>query len=161
MPSFSLKNKVCVHYTGSFTTGEVFDTTYGRTPLTYVEGNHEVVPGFEAAVLTMQPGEKKKVRVPAKNAYGERDPMLLMAMPTIEIPHYDDLVVGSLIYLMDERGYQRLARVVRVQDDGETVFDFNHPMAGQDLDYEIELLSREPVEDVPRSADEQGEAHHA
>ncbi len=153
MANFSLKNKVCVHYTGSFTSGEVFDTTAGRAPLTYIEGNHEVVPGFEAAVATMQPGEKKKVRVPAKNAYGERDPMLLMTMPTEMIPRSDDLVAGQMIYLMDERGYQRLARVVRVQDDGETVFDFNHPMAGSDIDYEIELVSREPVEDAEGAGD--------
>ena len=59
MQDFSLKHRVTVHYTGSFEDGEVFDTTEGRTPLTYVEGNHEVVPGFEVAVLGMEPGEKK------------------------------------------------------------------------------------------------------
>ena len=61
MSDFSLKHKVCVHYTGSFDDGEVFDTTRGRTPLTYIEGNHEVVPGFEMAVLSMKPGETKSV----------------------------------------------------------------------------------------------------
>ncbi len=71
---FSLKHRVTVHYTGSFEDGEVFDTTIGRTPLTYVEGNHEVVPGFEIAVLGMEPGEKKTVRLEPKDAYGEHDP---------------------------------------------------------------------------------------
>lgn len=148
MAGFSLKNTVTVHYTGRFSsTGAVFDTTEGRTPLTYVEGNHEVVPGFEAAVMSMEPGEKKTVHLEPEQAYGKRDPMLLMSMPTVNIPRYDELVVGSMIYLMDETGYQRLARVVRVQDDGETVFDFNHPMAGEALDFDLELLSREPYED--------------
>lgn len=155
MATFSLKNKVCVHYSGRFDDGEVFDSTFDRTPLTYIEGNHEVVPGFEAAVAGMQPGERKTVRVEAKNAYGERDPMLVMTMPTQRIPNYDDLVVGSMIYLMDETGYQRLARVVRVQDDGETVFDFNHPMAGCAITYDIELISREPAE----AEGEDGENH--
>ncbi|MBM6682658.1 MULTISPECIES: FKBP-type peptidyl-prolyl cis-trans isomerase [Collinsella] len=147
MPNFSLKNKVTVHYTGRFDDGGVFDTTEGREPLTYVEGAHEVVPGFEAAVAGMQPGEKKTVTLAPAQAYGERRADLICSMPTVEIPNYDDLVVGQLIYLMNSDGYQRLARVLRVQDDGETVFDFNHPMAGCTLTFDLELVSREPVEE--------------
>lgn len=147
MPNFSLKNKVTVHYTGRFDDGGVFDTTEGREPLTYVEGVHEVVPGFEAAVAGMQPGEKKTVTLAPAQAYGERRADLICSMPTVEIPNYDDLVVGQLIYLMNSDGYQRLARVLRVQDDGETVFDFNHPMAGCTLTFDLELVSREPVEE--------------
>ncbi|MDY2777375.1 MAG: FKBP-type peptidyl-prolyl cis-trans isomerase [Collinsella sp.] len=145
MPTNSLKHQVTVHYTGSFEDGEVFDTTKGRTPLTYIEGDHEVIPGFEAAVLSMEPGESKRVRIEPRNAYGERSADLLYMMPTIEIPNYDDLVVGQMIHLMNGEGYQQLARVVKVEDDGMTVFDFNHPMAGHTLVFELELLSREPV----------------
>ena len=143
MSDFSLKHTVTVHYTGSFDDGEVFDTTQGRTPLIYVEGNHEVVPGFEAAVLSMEPGEKKRVHLEPCEAYGERRMELLYTMPTVEIPNYDDLVVGEMIYLMNDEGYQQLARVVKVEDDGMTIFDFNHPMAGCGLNFELELLSRE------------------
>ncbi len=157
MADFSLKHVVTVHYTGSFDDGEVFDTTRGRTPLTFVEGNHEVVPGFEAAVMSMEPGETKKVHLEPKDAYGERSAALVYYMPTIQIPNYDDLVVGEMIYLMDSDGYQQLARVVKVEDDGDTIFDFNHPMAGCALNFEIELLSREPY--VPEAADKGGEAH--
>lgn len=144
---FSLKHRVTVHYTGSFEDGEVFDTTIGRAPLTYVEGNREVVPEFEVAVLGMQPGEKKTVQLAPKEAYGEHDPRLLYVMPTIEIPNYEDLVPGQLIYLMNDEGHQQLARVIRVADDGDTLFDFNHPMAGHALTFELELLSREPYTD--------------
>lgn len=143
MADFALKHVVTVHYTGSFDNGEVFDTTIGRTPLTYVEGNHEVIPGFEAAVLSMKPGEKKSVHLEPKDAYGERSAHLIYSMPTIEIPNYDDLVVGEMIYLMNADGYQQLARVAKVEDDGDTIFDFNHPMAGCALNFELELLSRE------------------
>lgn len=146
MADFSLKHKVTVHYTGSFEDGEVFDTTEGRTPLTYIEGNHEVVPGFERAVLGMEPGEKKRVRIEPKEAYGERNPALLYSMPTMQIPNYDELVAGQMIYLMNGEGYQQLARVVRIQDDGDTVFDFNHPMAGHTLTFDLELIAREPLE---------------
>lgn len=144
MSDFSLKHHVTVHYTGSFEDGEVFDTTEGRAPLTYVEGNREVVPGFEAAVLAMEPGERRTVTLQPREAYGEHDPRLLYVMPTIEIPNYEDLVPGQLIYLMNGEGYQQLARVIRVADDGNTLFDFNHPMAGRTLTFDLELLSREP-----------------
>ena len=146
MSDFSLKNRVTVHYTGSFDDGEVFDTTEGREPLAYVEGAHEVVPGFEAAVAGMQPGEKKHIHLEPKDAYGERTPELVYHMPTIEIPNYDDLVVGQMIYLMNGEGYQQLARVLRVEDDGDTYFDFNHPMAGSAINFDLELISREPVD---------------
>lgn len=151
MANFSLTNKVTVHYTGRFEDGEVFDTTEGRAPLTYTEGAHEVVPGFEAAVAGMLPGEKKTVTLEPREAYGERTPDLIYTMPTEEIPDYDKLVVGQLIYLMNSEGVQRLARVLRVQDDGETVFDFNHPMAGCTLTFDLELVSREPVESEEES----------
>jgi len=144
---FSLRNQVTVHYTGSFDDGSVFDTTEGRAPLTYVEGAHEVVPGFEAAVAGMQPGERRRVHLEPAEAYGERRGELIYHMPTIEIPNYDELVVGEMIYLMNHEGYQQLARVLKVEDDGETFFDFNHPMAGCALNFELELLSREPVRD--------------
>ncbi len=153
MGPISLRNKVTVNYTGRFAgTGEVFDTTEGREPLVYVEGAHEVVPGFELAVISMEPGERKTVRLEASQAYGERRPELLRSMPTEEIPNYQDLDVGGMIYIMDETGYQRLARVVQVQDDGVTVFDFNHPMAGRALEFDLELVSREPVEGVATDA---------
>ena len=144
MSDFSLKHRVTVHYTGSFEDGEVFDTTEGRAPLTYVEGNREVVPGFEAAVLAMEPGERRTVTLQPREAYGEHDPRLLYVMPTIEIPNYEELVPGQLIYLMNGEGYQQLARVIRVADDGNTLFDFNHPMAGRTLTFDLELLSRKP-----------------
>ena len=152
MSGFSLKNRVTVHYTGSFDDGEVFDTTEGREPLAYVEGAHEVVPGFEAAVAGMQPGEKKHIHLEPKDAYGERTPELVYHMPTIEIPNYDDLVVGQMIYLMNGEGYQQLARVLRVEDDGDTYFDFNHPRAGSAINFDLELISREPV-DAEKSKD--------
>lgn len=153
MSDYALKHAVTVHYTGSLDDGEVFDTTQGRMPLTYVEGNHEVVPGFEAAVLAMEPGQTKRVRLEPKDAYGERRMELLYTMPTVEIPNYDELVVGEMIYLMNDEGYQQLARVVKVEDDGMTIFDFNHPMAGRALNFELELLSREPYDAAKEGGD--------
>ena len=78
-------------------------------------------------------------------------------MPTIQIPNYEDLVPGEMIYLMNAEGYQQLARVVKVEDDGDTIFDFNHPMAGCALNFELELISREPY--VPEASQEGDEQH--
>ena len=98
-------------------------------------------------MLGMEPGEKKTVTLAPRDAYGEHDPRLLYVMPTIEIPNYEELVPGQLIYLMNGEGYQQLARVMRVADDGDTLFDFNHPMAGHTLTFELSLVSREPYTD--------------
>ncbi len=143
MSQFPLNSIVAVHYTGRFDDGSIFDTTEGRKPLTYREDAHEVVPGFEAAVRGMEPGERRHVQLAPEEAYGPHRPELVYHMPTIEIPNYDDLVVGQMIYLMNHEGYQQLARVLRVEDDGETYFDFNHPMAGCTLTFDLELVSRE------------------
>lgn len=158
---FSLKNKVTVHYTGSFDDGDVFDTTADKEPMTFIEGNHEVIPGFEMAVAGMQPGETKKVHLDPAQAYGMPRPELVVQIPTVEVPNYDDLVVGQMIYLMNGDGYQQLARVVSVQDDGMTVFDMNHPMAGVPLNFEITLLSREPLDGDDAPADDKGSADSA
>ena len=105
------------------------------------------------------PGETKKVHLEPRDAYGERRMELLYQMPTIEIPNYDDLVVGEMIYLMNETGHQQLARVVKVEDDGMTVFDFNHPMAGCSLNFELELLSREPYNPDDAASQDEGASH--
>ncbi len=157
MPGFSLKNKVTVHYVGSFDDGDVFDSTLDKEPLTFIEGNHEVIPGFELAVLGMQPGETKKVHLDPKDAYGMPRTDLIMQVPTSQVPNADDLVVGQMIYLMNGDGYQQLARVHSVQDDGLTIFDLNHPMAGVPLNFEITLIAREPA-DQTEAADAEGNA---
>ena len=148
MPGFSLKNQVTVHYVGSFDDGDVFDSTLDKEPLTFIEGNHEVIPGFELAVLGMQPGETKKVHLDPKDAYGMPRTDLIMQVPTSQVPNADDLVVGQMIYLMNGDGYQQLARVHSVQDDGLTIFDLNHPMAGVPLNFEITLIAREPADEA-------------
>lgn len=131
-----------VHYTGTLDDGSVFDSSEGREPLQFVEGAHQVVPGFENAVANLEVGQTVKVHIPAAEAYGDYDPNLIQSAPIEQIPNADTLPVGATIYFQSPEGYPIPAKVDRIED-GMAYFDFNHQLAGKDLNFEITLVSRE------------------
>lgn len=133
---------VRVHYTGTFDNGEVFDSSEGREPLEFVEGTHQVVPGFENAVANLAVGETVQVHIPCSEAYGEYDESLVQQAPLDQIPDADNLPIGEMVYFQSPEGYPIPAKVLKVED-GIAYFDFNSEMAGKDLNFEITLVSRE------------------
>ena len=129
-----------VHYTGTLENGTVFDTSAGREPLNFTLGEGQMIPGFEQAVLGMKIGESKTVTIPADEAYGPyRDDM-------IRVVNREDLQPGLDPYVGQQlQGYQpsgeiSVGTVTNVTDTTITV-DFNHHLAGEDLTFEIELMS--------------------
>lgn len=133
---------VRVHYTGTFDNGEVFDSSEGREPLEFVEGAHQVVPGFENAVANLAVGETVQVHIPCVEAYGEYDESLVQQAPIDQIPDAENLPIGEMVYFQSPEGYPIPAKVLKVED-GIAYFDFNSEMAGKDLNFEITLVSRE------------------
>ena len=130
--------KVKVHYIGKLDDGTIFDSSYDRgEPVEYVCMNGETIKGFDRAVLTMEPGERKTVRVEPAEAYGEYDPAGVQKMPISSIPNGDQLPVGRTIYMQGDEGVFR-AKVVSVEE-GFVTLDLNHPLAGQALTFDIEL----------------------
>jgi peptidylprolyl isomerase len=127
---------VSVHYTGTLDDGEVFDSSDGRDPLTFTVGTNQVIQGFDDAVRGMAVGEKKKVRLEPGEAYGEHTDELLLEVPAANAP--EGLAEGDLVQLSNGAP----AKVVKVSDDTVTV-DANHPLAGQPLTFEIELVGIE------------------
>lgn len=131
--------KVKVHYTGTFDNGEVFDTSIDRgEPLEFTCMAGMVVPGFDAAVVDMTVGEKKKVHLEPEEAYGEANEALIQTIPTSNIPNANELPVGETVYMQTPMGPQPV-QVVSV-DDENVVLDMNHPMAGKPLNFELELV---------------------
>ncbi|ACV23174.1 FKBP-type peptidyl-prolyl cis-trans isomerase [Slackia heliotrinireducens] len=129
-----------VHYRGTLDDGSQFDSSYDRgEPLEFVAGIGQMIPGFDAAVLDMQVGEKKTVHIPAKDAYGETDPAAVYTVPASVIPGAEDLIVGQAVCLNDSLGRTFPALVVSV-DSENVVFDTNHELAGKDLNFDIELV---------------------
>jgi FKBP-type peptidyl-prolyl cis-trans isomerase 2 len=135
--------KVQTHYRGTLDDGTVFDDSYKRgEPIEFVVGAGQMIPGFDAAVLEMEPGERKTVHIPAAEAYGERRDEAIQTIPTDFIPNAEQLPVGQYIYMPLEDGQMARCKVLKVEN-GEASFDLNHELAGQNLTFEIELVKAE------------------
>lgn len=130
---------VKVHYTGRLTSGEIFDTSREREPLQFVVGGGQMIPGFDAAVNGMQLDEKKEVTIPCAEAYGERMDQMVQEVPRTHLPEDMNPQIGQTLVASSPEGHQTQVIVTQVTDESITV-DANHPLAGQDLIFEIELV---------------------
>jgi peptidylprolyl isomerase len=130
---------VHVHYTGRLSDESVFDTSEGRDPLTFQLGKGQVVPGFDQAVSGMEVGEKKTVTIPATEAYGPRVDRLVFTAPRGNLPPGSDPQVGEMVGLETRDGHQMQAMVIHADEEAVRM-DGNHPLAGQDLTFDIELV---------------------
>jgi FKBP-type peptidyl-prolyl cis-trans isomerase 2 len=133
-------NIVKVHYTGSLSDGEVFDSSEGAEPLEFQIGSGQVIPGFEMAITGMAPGESKKFTIPSLEAYGDREESMMVSFPLTNLPEGFEAEIGAQIDLEDEDGNQIPALIIDV-DDEKILLDANHPLAGEDLTFEITVVS--------------------
>ena len=129
---------VRVHYTGTLEDGTQFDTSRGRDPLTFTMGEHTVIPGFETAVAELEEGSTAKVTIPAADAYGERIEEAKQKVP-VEAFESGLPQVGWGVELQGPDGQRVNAMVTEVTQE-YVVLDFNHPLAGQDLTFDLELV---------------------
>jgi len=131
---------VSVHYHGKLTDGATFDSSEGREPLQFTAGTGQVIKGFDDAVLNMTVGEKKTVHIPVGEAYGHRNDDMIMEYPITEFPTDMKPEVGMELQMGDNAG--NVFPVVITAVSAETVMlDANHPLAGQDLIFELELVA--------------------
>ena len=131
---------VRIHYTGTLSDGEVFDSSEGRDPLEFTVGSGQIIPGLDAAIPGMTEGEKKTVEIPVDQAYGPINPEARQAVPRADIPAEIPLEVGTRLQMQTPQGQVVPVMVFEVSDD-EVVLDANHPLAGRDLTFAIELVS--------------------
>jgi FKBP-type peptidyl-prolyl cis-trans isomerase 2 len=130
---------VRVHYRGTLSDGSEFDSSEGREPLEFVIGSGQVIPGFDAAVVGLEPGDKVTVTIPAAEAYGEHNPEGLQPFPLSAFPPEPVAEVGWAVELGGPNGERIPATIVAIEGD-EVTLDFNHPLAGKDLTFELELV---------------------
>jgi FKBP-type peptidyl-prolyl cis-trans isomerase 2 len=130
---------VKVHYTGKLEDGTIFDSSKERAPLEFTIGEGTVIPGFEAAVIGMQTGESKSATVPPEDAYGERRSDRLLTVDLEQLPDDLDPEVGQQLELKQPDGRKVPVTVARVSDSHVTL-DANHPLAGRELAFEMELV---------------------
>lgn len=130
---------VSVHYAGRLTDGTLFDTSEGRAPLEFKVGAGMMIKGFDDAVLDMQPNEKKTVSIAAKDAYGDSNADMILEFPLSDFPEDMKPEVGMQLHLSDNNGNQHPVVVKEIKETS-VILDANHPLAGKDLIFDIELV---------------------
>jgi FKBP-type peptidyl-prolyl cis-trans isomerase 2 len=131
---------VKVHYTGTLEDGEVFDTSKDKEPLEFQLGQGQLIPGFEKAVEGMEVGESTTVEIPSNEAYGEVRDDLVINVPKDQLPEDISPQIGMQLQVNQQDGQPIPVRITEIGDEDLTL-DANHPLAGKDLKFEIELVN--------------------
>ena len=132
-------DKVKVHYTGKLANGEVFDSSLEREPMEFQVGSGQLIPGFENGVIDMKVSEKKTIVIPSDQAYGESRKELIQEVPKDRLPEDIKPEVGMGLVSKTPEG-QEIQLVVKEVKDDAIVVDGNHPLAGQELTFEVEII---------------------
>jgi FKBP-type peptidyl-prolyl cis-trans isomerase 2 len=132
-------DKVKVHYTGTLDDGNIFDTTNDREPLQFTIGDNEIIPGFEQAIIGMNPGDTKVTKVSANRAYGPYRKDLVIDVEKVKIVDNIDPEVGQKLQINQPDG-QKFVVIVTDVSESTVTMDANHPLAGKDLSFDILLV---------------------
>jgi len=131
---------VKVHYTGTLDNGEIFDTSKEREPLEFTLGQGQLIPGFEKAVIGLSVGDSTKVEIPSTEAYGEERGDLIINVPKDQLPDEVTPEIGMQLQVNQPDGQPIPVRITEISES-ELTLNANHPLAGEDLKFEIELVA--------------------
>lgn len=135
-----------VHYKGTLNDGTLFDSSEGREPLEFEVGSGMVIKGFDDGVLGMKIGDKKSVNIPAADAYGEANPEMIFDFDRKEIPADIPLEVGGILNM--HNGQQTVPVKILEVTETSIKLDANHPLSGQALNFDLELVAIEAGGDM-------------
>jgi FKBP-type peptidyl-prolyl cis-trans isomerase SlyD len=152
---------ISFHYTVTNKSGEKIDSSAGQEPLSFLSDQGQILPHLEVELTKLKVGDKKTVDLTAANAYGEFDQNLIIKVPNAELPSDGEVQEGARFRGQDNQGQDRVFTVAK-RDDTHTTLDGNHPLAGQDLKFEVELVSiREATaEELEHGHAHDGDGHH-
>lgn len=132
-------DKIKVHYRGTLDDGTVFDSSEGREPLEFEVGSGMVIPGFDKGVMGMTVGQKKTINIPVDEAYGPVQEEMYMEFPIDRFPADMKPEVGMSLNMTNGSGQAIPVVIAEVQEEA-VILDANHPLAGEDLTFELELV---------------------
>ncbi|GGB86782.1 FKBP-type peptidyl-prolyl cis-trans isomerase [Dyadobacter sediminis] len=133
-------DNVQVHYKGTLPDGQLFDSSEGRDPLDFQLGSGQVIKGFDDGVTGMEIGDKKTIHIPNAEAYGPVNEDMIIHFDRKQIPAEIPLEIGSTLNMHQEGNGQVIPVIIREVTEDTVVLDANHPLAGQDLIFELELV---------------------
>lgn len=139
MTAAKMGDVVRINYTGRLTDGTQFDSSVGKQPLEFRLGEGQVIKGLEAQVAGMAPGDTNTVTIPCDQAYGQHRPEAVQSLDRAKIPSGIDVQVGTQLQARTSDGGMMPITVVGI-DDTSVKVDANHPLAGQDLVFDVELI---------------------
>ena len=131
---------VKVHYTGKLDDGTVFDTSADREPLEFTIGERQLIPDFEQAVIGMEPGESKSIQIASENAYGPHHEEMVMVVERKDMPEGLNPQVNQRLQVQQSNGQSFVVTVTEVSESSVKL-DGNHPLAGKDLAFDIQLTA--------------------
>lgn len=131
-------DNVAIHYKGTLNDGTVFDSSEGREPLEFTVGSGMVIKGFDDGVTGMQVGEKKSIHIAVEDAYGPSSEEMIFDFDRADIPADIPLAVGETLNMHD--GQRAVPVIIREVTEEFVKLDANHPLAGQELNFELELV---------------------
>lgn len=157
-PKISKGSVVKVEYKGTLADGSVFDSTEGKQPLTFLVGSGQVIPEFEKQITMLAKGQSKKFKVGAAEAYGESDPKKVVTLPRDGRFKSLQLKEGAVVFANNKtpegKVVQTPMKVVKLSEK-EVTMDYNHPLAGKDLTFEVKLVDvAEPKVDAAAQAEQ-------
>ena len=139
MNQVTVNSKVKVHYTGKLANGEVFDTSDGKEPIEFTLGQGQLIPGFEKGLIDMKLNEKKTINMTKDEAYGEVNETLIQEVKKTDLPQDMEPKVGMGLVSKSPEGQEINLMVVEVKEE-TIVIDGNHPLAGKDLIFDLEVV---------------------
>jgi FKBP-type peptidyl-prolyl cis-trans isomerase 2 len=137
-------DKVKVHYHGKLRNGETFDSSQGREPLEFTVGGGQVIKGFDDGVKGMQVGDKRTVEIGVGDAYGEKNEDMIIEFPKEQFPPDMKPEAGMQLMMNNGQGQQFPVVIKEVREES-VLLDANHPLAGEDLIFDIELVEIVPT----------------
>ncbi len=138
-------SKVKVHYTGKYEDGSVFDSSLEREPMEFVIGEGQTIVGFEEAAVGMAPGDTKSVTLGPDKAFGDHEEERVQEVPRSHLPDDLELEVGTVLDVSSPDGENFNVRVMKLDEETVTL-DANHPLAGETLSFDLEMVEVEDPE---------------
>nr|WP_218173395.1 FKBP-type peptidyl-prolyl cis-trans isomerase [Pseudomonas gingeri] len=130
--------QVTLHFALRLENGDTVDSTFDKTPATFKVGDGSLLPGFEAALFGFKAGDKRSLTIPAENAFGQPNPQNVQIIPRSQFQGME--LSEGLLVIFNDAANTELPGVVKAFDDVEVTVDFNHPLAGKTLTFDVEIF---------------------
>lgn len=135
--------EVTLHFALKLANGDVVDSTFDKSPATFKVGDGNLLPGFEAALFGFKAGDKRSLQIEPENAFGQPNPQNVQVMPRSQFAEME--LSEGLLVIFNDAANAELPGVVKAFDDSQVTIDFNHPLSGKTLSFDVEIIEVRPA----------------